>query len=122
MVHGSGQTDIKSYSVSVNQSLEIPKLKNTKFSGQVFNPAPNPFNPSTEISYELIRSSDVKVSVYDIRGKKIHNLINKKQGIGKHSIRWLGSDNQNRPVSAGLYFCKIKIGELLTTKKLLLLK
>ena len=76
VVHGSGQTDIKSYSVSVNQSLEIPKLKNTKFSGRVFSPAPNPFNPSTEISYELIRSSDVRVSVYDIRGKKINELIN----------------------------------------------
>ncbi|MFL2997229.1 MAG: GH12 family glycosyl hydrolase domain-containing protein [Candidatus Neomarinimicrobiota bacterium] len=122
VVHGSGQTDIKSYSVSVNQSLEIPKLKNTKFSGRVFNPAPNPFNPSTEISYELIRSSDVRVSVYDIRGKKIHDLLNEKQGIGTHSVQWSGTDHQNRPVSAGLYFCKVKIGELLTTKKILLLK
>ena len=122
VVHGIGQTDIKSYSVSVNQSLEIPKLKNTKFSGRVFNPTPNPFNPSTEISYELIRSSDVRVSVYDIRGRKINELINQEQGIGTHSVQWNGTDHQNRPVSAGVYFCKIKIGELSITKKLLLLK
>ena len=122
VVYGSGQTNVREYSVSVNQILEIPKIKTTNIFGKVFNPSPNPFNPSTNISYELLSSSDVMVSIYDIRGKKIHELMNDMQKQGKHSVRWEGDNNQNRPVSAGLYFCKIKIGKLLTTKKLVFLK
>ena len=63
---------------------------------------PNPFNPGTRIAFTLASDSDVKISVYDIVGQKIMDLINTNYQAGKHDVYFNGSD-----LSSGIYFYKL---------------
>ena len=83
---------------------------------------PNPFNPITNISYELTQESDVKILVYDVMGRKVKDLLDKRQDSGKRSIKWNAMDNNGQNVSAGLYFYTIEAGNNIKTGKMLLLK
>ncbi|MBK7157415.1 MAG: T9SS type A sorting domain-containing protein [Ignavibacteria bacterium] len=79
---------------------------------------PNPFNPKTIISYELETSSSVSIKVFDILGKEINELINKKQNPGKYEIDFDGS-----ALSSGVYFYSLVTdGVTRDTKKMLLIR
>ena len=79
---------------------------------------PNPFNPSTTISFNLQKKSKVNITVYDMFGHQVAELLNEVKDAGQHSVQFDGSD-----LSSGVYFCKMQIdGKLLTTKKMMLLK
>ena len=78
---------------------------------------PNPFNPTTRITYGLPINSDVQVIVYDMSGKQIQSLLNDFQSPGYHSINW---DASSYP--SGMYFAEIKAGKHVRTKKLMLIK
>ena len=85
---------------------------------------PNPFNPVTEIKYGLPEDSYVKVTVYDLLGNIISNLINERQNAGFKIIEWDATNNQGQSVSvsAGVYLYSIESGEFRQTKKMILLK
>ena len=83
---------------------------------------PNPFNPSTTIEFYLEQSENVKLRVYNIRGKKVDTLINNYLNAGNHSIVWNGIDNDNNPVSSGIYFLFLEAGSFTETLKIMLIK
>jgi len=84
---------------------------------------PNPFNPSTTISFSVAEQSNVEVSIYSIRGQKIRTLIQGYFGSGLHNAVWNGNDDKGEPVSSGVYFYKLNVnGKTEATKKMLLLK
>ena len=83
---------------------------------------PNPFNPVTTLTYELPKDSFVDVTVYDILGNVINDLVNTNQSSGYRSIQWNGKNNQGESVSAGLYLYTIHTGDFVDTKKMILLK
>jgi hypothetical protein len=78
---------------------------------------PNPFNPSTTISYELQAPGNVQIDVFDISGKKVANLMNKKLQAGKYSVSFNGEK-----FSSGIYFYKLTSGNFVETKKMVLMK
>jgi hypothetical protein len=83
---------------------------------------PNPFNPSTTISFNLKNSSNVKLIVYNVKGQKVKQLVSDQLLAGQHSIEWNGKDNNNKSVASGIYFYKISAGKSSAMKKMLLLK
>ena len=83
---------------------------------------PNPFNPITTLRYDLPEDSFVDITIYDILGNVVNNLVNDKQSYGYKSIQWNASDNQGRPVSAGVYLYKIQANDFVVVKKMILLK
>jgi hypothetical protein len=83
---------------------------------------PNPFNPVTTIRYELPDQNLVNISVYDMRGNLIKNLLKSTQSPGLKTVRWDATDSHGTMVSAGVYFYKIKAGSFIQTKKMILLK
>ena len=83
---------------------------------------PNPFNPVTTLKYELPEDSFVKITVYDILGNLISNLVNANKSTGSKSVQWDATNNQGQPVSAGVYLYSIEPGEFRKTKKMILLK
>ena len=83
---------------------------------------PNPFNPTTTISYDLPEQAQVTLGIYDLLGKKIKTLVNQSQDAGNKIAVWNGTDNLGRSVSAGVYLYRIKAGEFSQTRKMLLLK
>ena len=66
--------------------------------------------------------SFVNVTVYDMLGNVVNNLINANQSSGYKSIKWNATNNQGEPVSAGVYLYKIQVGDFVDTKKMILLK
>lgn len=83
---------------------------------------PNPFNPETTISYSLKQGENVKIEVYNIKGQLVRTLVNEEQAAGNHKVVWTGVDNNNRPVSSGVYFYKMTAGKYSSSKKMILMK
>jgi len=84
--------------------------------------APNPFNPSTSISYDLPRASNVQLEIYNVLGQKVRTLVSGYQEAGSQSIIWDGADNTGSSVASGVYFYRINAGEFNATKKMMMLK
>ena len=83
---------------------------------------PNPFNPLTKLSYNLPQSNLVTITIYDMIGNVVNNLLNEYQEIGYKSIVWDATNNNKEPVSSGFYFYTIQTGEFSETKKMILIK
>ena len=64
---------------------------------------PNPFNPSTEISYSLTRTGPVSLRIYDVAGRLVRTLVVEEQHAGHHRYEWCGSDDNGRRVASGTY-------------------
>ncbi len=84
---------------------------------------PNPFNPSTAISF-AVNSSELptRLCIYNLRGQKVKTLINNLLTAGAHSVSWAGVDDSGRKVANGIYFCRLENGENKLDRKMLLLK
>ncbi|MDP1677313.1 MAG: GDSL-type esterase/lipase family protein [Bacteroidota bacterium] len=78
---------------------------------------PNPFNPTTDISYQIPVTSTVSLKVYNILGKEIDVIVNKEQEKGRYSVRFNGSR-----LASGLYFYTLRAGNYFETKMMALLK
>jgi hypothetical protein len=83
---------------------------------------PNPFNPSTTIKYYLSEASDVTVTVYDMMGKTVKQLVASYQPKGMHSVVWNSENGDMKKVANGVYFYRIKAGSFTSVKKMILLK
>jgi len=78
---------------------------------------PNPFNQSTKIKYQVARSGNVTLKVYDILGREVATIVNEEKKPGVYEVEFNGS-----ALSSGVYFYKLNAGDFTQTKKLLLLK
>ena len=83
---------------------------------------PNPFNPATIFRYDLPKNTNVKLTIYDLMGKIVKNLVSDQQNPGYKLIQWNSTNNKGQPVSAGMYFYTIQAGEFRQTKKMVLLR
>ncbi len=70
---------------------------------------PNPFNPTTNIEYDLPISGFVKITILDVLGRHIKSLVNSHHAVGHFNTLWDATDENNRTVAAGLYFCRMEI-------------
>ena len=86
---------------------------------------PNPFNPTTTITFELNTESskNTELEIYNLKGQKVKSfLINPSTVQPINSIIWNGTDDNDQPVSSGIYFIKLKNGNSEATKKIMLMK
>lgn len=83
---------------------------------------PNPFNPSTTISYELPQASNVSVRIYNILGAEVKSLVDDFKSAGEYNVFWDGTDNSGSNVSSGMYFYRITTDKQAIAKKMLLIK
>ncbi|MCF7918315.1 MAG: T9SS type A sorting domain-containing protein [Candidatus Cloacimonetes bacterium] len=82
---------------------------------------PNPFNPSTEIRFQLAEAGLVELTIYNLRGQKVRQYKELLAG-GKHSITWDGMDNKEQSSGSGIYFYRFISGKKTFSGKMLLLK
>ena len=83
---------------------------------------PNPFNPVTTLRYDLPEKSYVNITIYDITGRIVKNLVTENKKAGYHYARWNGNNNLGKTVSAGMYIYTIQAGQFQSMKKMILLK
>jgi hypothetical protein len=93
-----------------NKSISITHFK-------LYQNYPNPYNPTTTISFDLPKSSFVRLKIYDIQGKIVSILLNKRVDSGSHSITF----NSNG-LPSGVYFYRLKTAEFSDIRRMLLLK
>ncbi|MCK5330547.1 MAG: T9SS type A sorting domain-containing protein, partial [Candidatus Marinimicrobia bacterium] len=82
---------------------------------------PNPFNPITTIQYDLPEDGNIKLIIYNIRGREVIVLVNGNQEAGYKSIRWNGRNAAGQLVSAGMYFYAIGTNGHSAIRKMVLL-
>jgi len=92
-------------------STEIPKEY------KLYNNYPNPFNPSTKIRFDLPKSTNTKITIYDISGREIKQLINEYLSAGGYEITWTANN-----LASGVYFYRIQTENYIETKKMMLIK
>ena len=78
---------------------------------------PNPFNPSTTIEYQIPQSSHVSLVVYDVLGNQVVTIVNEVKPAGNYSVNFVAAN-----LASGIYFYKIKAGNYVQTKKLIIVK
>lgn len=78
---------------------------------------PNPFNPSTTIEYELKQRGFVRLSVYDLSGKEIEQLVNENKPVGNYKAKFTGNS-----LPSGVYFYRLEINNFVETKRMILVK
>lgn len=83
---------------------------------------PNPFNPSTIISYEVATAGNVALVIYDVLGRKVHTLINERQAAGRYEVVWNGRDFRGQPVGSGIYIYRIEADGIAQNRRMLLLR
>ncbi|RKX29952.1 MAG: hypothetical protein DRP71_15800 [Verrucomicrobia bacterium] len=83
---------------------------------------PNPFNPRTSINFSLPAAAHVELGIYDLRGRLVTVLTNQIFAAGNHSVTWAGTDAKGRQLSSGVYFARLRTGEVLQTRKMLLVR
>jgi len=119
----------QSYYKSINKifkpnfTLDVEEKKEKSIDNfNLFPNYPNPFNPITTIKFELKKSENVLISVYNILGKEIKILINENLPTGEHIIQWDGKDNKGSPLSSGVFFIQMIAGNFQRIIKAVLLK
>jgi len=92
--------------------------------GRVFlgQNVPNPFNPETIIPYGLPGAARVDLSVYNIQGQRVRQLVDGMVPAGVHQASWNGRDENGQAVSSGIYFYRLKAGEYVETRRMTLIK
>jgi hypothetical protein len=83
---------------------------------------PNPFNPSTTIPFSLERSAHVVLEIYDVTGARVAVLVDEVRPAGDHEARWNGRSAGSRPSPSGVYFARLRAGDFVEYRKLVLLK
>ncbi len=83
---------------------------------------PNPFNPTTTISFSLKNATNVNLTVYDVAGRRVRELVNEHRDRGTYKMVWDGRNDAGQTVASGVYFYKIVAGSFTDTKKMTLLK
>jgi FlgD Ig-like domain len=92
---------------------------------ELFQNTPNPFNPTTTIAFSLNTeiTEDTELVIYNAKGQKVKSFDSAQDdNNGVYSIVWDGTDDSGKPVSSGVYLCKLKAGDFEDSKKMLLLK
>jgi len=83
---------------------------------------PNPFNPSTTISFSLKNETKVSLEVYNVKGQKVSTLANRVMESGSHQLSWNGTDEAGQAVSSGIYFYRLSTDSYSSSHKMMLMK
>ena len=84
---------------------------------KLYQSYPNPFNPTTTISYSIPKRGLVQLKVYDILGKEVATLVNEEKPAGKYSVKFNGSN-----LPSGVYFYTLRVNNLVQSRKMILLR
>jgi hypothetical protein len=89
----------------------------------VLQNVPNPFNPTTTITYDVAEAGHISIEIYDVSGRLVRTLVNEGKAVGRYHTLWDGRDNVGAAVHSGVYFYRMSApGREPQTRKMLLLK
>jgi hypothetical protein len=83
---------------------------------------PNPFNPSTTLTFDVAQAGNVSIQVYDVSGRLLATLLNSYKEIGRHRVEWNGKNANGSLVPSGIYFYRMRAAGFEVTKKMILVR
>jgi len=95
----------------LSNNIEIPKVF------KLYGNYPNPFNPASKIKFDIPKTSNVKLIIYDVIGNEVVTLVNQALQPGTYEVEWDGSN-----YASGVYFYRIEAGSFVSSKKMMLMK
>jgi len=102
---------------------DAPEIPNARLPTAELEPnVPNPFNPSTAITFRLSELRETSLEIFDLRGRRVKILFQGRTGRGSHTVYWDGTDSKGRRLASGIYFYRLKAGEKSITRKMILEK
>lgn len=111
-------------SYSLSDEITVDMSQPSEFA--LYQNFPNPFNPVTKINYQIPASAtnqiDVKLAVYNLIGTEIRTLVSETKQAGSYTVYWDGTDNHGTKVTTGTYFYRLKAGNNISTKRMVLMK
>ena len=84
--------------------------------------APNPFNPRTTVRFEVGAPASGRVSIHDLRGRRLRDLASGSWTAGRHELTWDGRDDEGRLLASGVYAVRVQIGDRMEVRRVTLLK
>jgi hypothetical protein len=106
---------VQNTTASIDENLIPGELK-------LFGNHPNPFNPKTEIVFQVLKQTDIKLAIYNVYGQRvwIKNLSQREKGLCR--VPWAGKTAQGKPVVSGIYFYRVRVGDKHLLGKMSLVK
>lgn len=83
---------------------------------------PNPFNPVTEIHFQIPEDNFVNINIYNTLGQVVRNLVNAEYAAGSHKVVWDGMNNAGNNLTSGIYFYRFESGKIAKTIKMQLIR
>ena len=102
--------------VAPNEEWGLPR------SMELIQNNPNPFNSGTTIEYTVPKQAQVTIEIFNILGQKVRTLVDETKPVGTYRIEWNGVDNAGKSVSTRVYLYRFQAGDVVQTKKMLLVK
>ena len=123
LTDGESRTDVNFNLAAGIPVTDVEEQNTVPLTFTLHQNSPNPFNPSTRITYVTPEAAQVTLNIYDVLGRHIRTLTDQQQAAGEHSVIWNTMNEQNQTVPAGLYFARINIGNRYTKSiKMMLIK
>lgn len=94
----------------------------TEMSTSLLPNFPNPFNPATQISYELAQAGSVQLVIYNTLGQQVRTLVDRHQALGRYHVAWDGKNSLGHALASGVYIYHLKTAQAVQTRRMLLLK
>ena len=105
----------------VTSAEDKPSLKPDSIKPEI-RVFPNPFNEGTVIDYMIPEANSVGIQIINIEGKSVKNLVGSFHNVGKYQVGWDGTNDRGMPVASGVYLCRLDVGNLSKSSKLLISK
>lgn len=84
--------------------------------------SPNPFNPSTRVDFSLASPGRVKLTIFDVAGRRVRTLLDEHRAAGHHDLEWNGRDDSGRRLASGVYFYRLEAGDFRAADKLVMVQ
>ena len=121
-LYGIEELEFNSVVYSISEMLEQEKENFFPVNYLLKSPYPNPFNPVTQINFEVPKQSFLTVSVYNLNGELVDVLTEKEYSPGRYQLNWNAENQLGQFVSTGMYIIRLSSGSFNQTKKILFLK
>ncbi len=108
--------------VTVAVDLTSPVEGTPAASTRLLGARPNPFNPRTEIAFELDKPAPCRLVIFDVQGRRVADLVDGELAAGTHRVMWQATDAQGGALPSGVYFANLRAGEYSETRKLVLVR
>ncbi len=118
----SNSSVLISFLITVQNANDVDENHSSVLEYKLIQNFPNPFNPSTTITYTLKSTTEVDITIFDALGRKIRTLLHGQQSAGNHQIQWNGTDEHGKKASSCIYFCRMNAEHFSQTQKMIVME